>query len=393
MRTTRRTPTRDMDANVDDARASSAFFDDLSWDDDDDDDDDDGDDDDDLTDAWTIEDDESCGRSAMMMMTTTTTTTTERSDDDGSRGGIIGAFESMMSPETTRAGMAIRAHPMYGRLVDAYYDCRRVGADARETEALDRERDAAMMSGRYAVTEDDTEYAMGRMMTCGIGCESMHRDVDEFVRECTHELEAYAAELQRLYDEADRCCDAFEARAREVRKDIARIERDNKRGARDVRSAWQAPAGAEEEEEVERGGSNADGRRDDLTLEERREREEAIRRDLKRKYASSILSLKSEFMKKRRKGKLPDRSTNVLKEWWANNIVWPYPSEEDKKALIEKTELDSTQVNNWFINFRKRHWIKLFPAGAPPNKEESSRLLKQKFGGCLEKAKEYARNL
>ena len=187
MRTTRRTPTRDMDADVGDARVSSAFFNDPSWDDDE------GDEvDDDVTDAWTIEDGASCGRSAMLTTTTTTTTTTERTDD-GSGGGFIDAFESMMSPETTRAGMAIRAHPMYGRLVDAYYDCRRVGADARETEALDRERDAAMMSGRYAVTEDDTEYAMGQMMTCGIGCESMHRDVDEVVRECTHELEAYAA--------------------------------------------------------------------------------------------------------------------------------------------------------------------------------------------------------
>ena len=390
MRTTRRTPTRDMDADVGDARTSSAFFNDPSWDDDVDDGcDDEGDDD--VTDAWTNEEDASCGRSAML---TTTTTTTERTDD-GSGGGFIDAFESMMSPETTRAGMAIRAHPMYGRLVDAYYDCRRVGADAREAEALERERDAAMMSGRYAVIEDDTEDAMFRAMSCGVGCESMHRDVDVFVRECTHELEAYAAELQRLYDEAERCCDAFEARARKVRKDVARVESDIKRCEGDVQSAWQAPAGAEEEEEEEeeRGGSNADGRRDDSTLEERREREEAIRQDLKRKYASSILSLKSEFMKKRRKGKLPDRSTNVLKEWWANNIVWPYPSEEDKRTLIEQTELDSTQVNNWFINFRKRHWIKLFPAGAPPNKEESSRLLKQKFGGCLEKAKEYARNL
>lgn len=387
MRTTRRTPTRDMDADVGDARTSSAFFNDPSWDDDDDEEgcDEEGGDDD-VTDAWTIEDDASCGRSAML---TTTTTTTERTDD-GSGGGFIDAFESMMSPETTRAGMAIRAHPMYGRLVDAYYDCRRVGSDAREAEALERERDAAMMSGRYAVIEDDTEDAMVRAMSCGVGCESMHRDVDVFVRECTHELEAYAAELQRLYDEAERCCDAFEARARKVRKDVARVENDTKRCESDVQSAWQAPAGAEEEE---RGGSNADGRRDDSTLKERREREEAIRQDLKRKYASSILSLKSEFMKKRRKGKLPDRSTNVLKEWWANNIVWPYPSEEDKRTLIEQTELDSTQVNNWFINFRKRHWIKLFPAGAPPNKEESSRLLKQKFGGCLEKAKEYARNL
>ena len=39
--------------------------------------------------------------------------------------------------------------------------------------------------------------------------------------------------------------------------------------------------------------------------------------------------------------------------------MWPYPSDETKSELIAKTNLDATQVNNWFINFRKRHWIKL----------------------------------
>ena len=30
--------------------------------------------------------------------------------------------------------------------------------------------------------------------------------------------------------------------------------------------------------------------------------------------------------------------------------------EADKKALEESTGLDQKQINNWFINQRKRHW-------------------------------------
>nr|POF10325.1 homeobox protein sbh1 [Quercus suber] len=39
---------------------------------------------------------------------------------------------------------------------------------------------------------------------------------------------------------------------------------------------------------------------------------------------------------------------------------WPYPSvpitESQKLALAESTGLDLKQINNWFINQRKRHW-------------------------------------
>ena len=30
--------------------------------------------------------------------------------------------------------------------------------------------------------------------------------------------------------------------------------------------------------------------------------------------------------------------------------------EEEKAKLAEKTGLDQKQINNWFINQRKRHW-------------------------------------
>ena len=40
-----------------------------------------------------------------------------------------------------------------------------------------------------------------------------------------------------------------------------------------------------------------------------------------------------EFLRKRKKGKLPQPATTALKEWWCDRVVWPYPTEDDKKDL------------------------------------------------------------
>ncbi|CAD5163281.1 unnamed protein product [Musa acuminata subsp. malaccensis] len=37
-------------------------------------------------------------------------------------------------------------------------------------------------------------------------------------------------------------------------------------------------------------------------------------------------------------------------DWWELHYKWPYPS------LAESTGLDMKQIDNWFINQRKRHW-------------------------------------
>ncbi|CAA7014321.1 unnamed protein product [Microthlaspi erraticum] len=83
-------------------------------------------------------------------------------------------------------------------------------------------------------------------------------------------------------------------------------------------------------------------------------------RDLKdqllRKFGSHISSLKHEFSKKKKKGKLPREARQALLDWWNVHYKWPYPTEADKIALAEETGLDQKQINNWFINQRKRHW-------------------------------------
>jgi hypothetical protein len=66
--------------------------------------------------------------------------------------------------------------------------------------------------------------------------------------------------------------------------------------------------------------------------------------------------LKLEFSKKKKKGKLPREARQALLDWWNVHNKWPYPTEGDKISLAEETGLDQKQINNWFINQRKRHW-------------------------------------
>eukprot|EP01018_Ginkgo_biloba_P006675 Gb_14469 [translate_table: standard] len=77
---------------------------------------------------------------------------------------------------------------------------------------------------------------------------------------------------------------------------------------------------------------------------------------LLRKYSGYLTSLKQEFLKKKKKGKLPKDARQKLLDWWNLHYKWPYPSETEKVALAESTGLDQKQINNWFINQRKRHW-------------------------------------
>ncbi|XP_014559637.1 hypothetical protein COCVIDRAFT_91245 [Bipolaris victoriae FI3] len=61
----------------------------------------------------------------------------------------------------------------------------------------------------------------------------------------------------------------------------------------------------------------------------------------------------SAFNRKRR-GNLPKEATNLLKDWFAANRQSPYPTEDQKMELCNRTGLSLNQVSNWFINARRR---------------------------------------
>uniref|UniRef100_A0A7E4W2N0 Homeobox protein unc-62 n=1 Tax=Panagrellus redivivus TaxID=6233 RepID=A0A7E4W2N0_PANRE len=56
----------------------------------------------------------------------------------------------------------------------------------------------------------------------------------------------------------------------------------------------------------------------------------------------------------KKRGCFPKSATNKLKHWLFQNLTHPYPSEEQKKQLAADTNLTILQVNNWFINARRR---------------------------------------
>ncbi|KAL8137111.1 hypothetical protein V2J09_003112 [Rumex salicifolius] len=81
-----------------------------------------------------------------------------------------------------------------------------------------------------------------------------------------------------------------------------------------------------------------------------------LKLELKQGFKSKIEDVREEILRKRRAGKLPGDTTSVLKAWWQHHSKWPYPTEDDKAKLVEETGLQLKQINNWFINQRKRNW-------------------------------------
>lgn len=78
--------------------------------------------------------------------------------------------------------------------------------------------------------------------------------------------------------------------------------------------------------------------------------------DLKQGYKAKIADVREEILRKRRAGKLPGDTTSRLKTWWQSHSKWPYPTEDEKARLVQETGLQLKQINNWFINQRKRNW-------------------------------------
>lgn len=57
---------------------------------------------------------------------------------------------------------------------------------------------------------------------------------------------------------------------------------------------------------------------------------------------------------KKVRANLPRSSVRVLMEWLADNLDDPYPTEAEKSELCSTTQLSKQQLNNWFVNARRR---------------------------------------
>ncbi|KAL3511313.1 hypothetical protein ACH5RR_030714 [Cinchona calisaya] len=209
----------------------------------------------------------------------------------------------------------IASHPSYPKLLHAYIDCQKVGAPPEIAGFLDE------------IRRENGGFCKGNAVSTCLGADP---DLDEFMETYCDILVKYKSDLSRPFDEATTFLNKIEMQLGNLCKDDGAV----------VPSDDELSGG--ESTEVQDSQTNGE----DRELKER----------LLRKYGNHISTLKLEFSKKKKKGKLPKEARQTLLEWWNVHNKWPYPTEADKISLAELTGLDQKQINNWFINQRKRHW-------------------------------------
>ncbi|XVE63125.1 hypothetical protein DITRI_Ditri06bG0174800 [Diplodiscus trichospermus] len=216
----------------------------------------------------------------------------------------------------------IASHPRYPNLVSACIECQKVGAPPEMASLLEE---------------------IGRENHPTSGCSEIGADpeLDEFMESYCEILHRFREELSKPFDEATTFLSNIESQLSDLCKGAPTKTLD-------YRSDEAAGTSEEEfsggEVEATEGQETPGG---------------CLSQDkgmLMRKYSGYLSSLREEFLKKRKKGKLPKDARMILLDWWNNHYRWPYPTEENKLKLSEITGLDQKQISNWFINQRKRHW-------------------------------------
>ncbi|ORD95060.1 transcription factor TALE_PBX fam [Enterospora canceri] len=72
------------------------------------------------------------------------------------------------------------------------------------------------------------------------------------------------------------------------------------------------------------------------------------------KSHKDMLSYENHKFRKPKRANYSNQVSKALKSWLRENMNNPYPNDDEKNELIRQTGLDSTQINNWFINARRR---------------------------------------
>ncbi|XP_022134695.1 homeobox protein knotted-1-like 6 isoform X2 [Momordica charantia] len=211
----------------------------------------------------------------------------------------------------------IASHPLYPKLLEAFVDCQKVGAPPETIVNILDESQRRNDIGVSTCLGADPELDVFMETYCGI-LAKYKLDLSKPLVEASSFLNNMEMQLNRL------CIGA-------------------------TRGYVSDEAGGPSEEDLSAG---------ELELQESLPANEdgELKDRLLRKYSGHISSLKHEFSKTKKMGKLPKEARHILLDWWNIHSKWPYPTEMDKVELAESTGLDQKQISNWFINQRKRHW-------------------------------------
>ncbi|PKA54231.1 Homeobox protein knotted-1-like 2 [Apostasia shenzhenica] len=252
----------------------------------------------------------------------------------------VEAGSSQYSHEVDSMKAKIVSHPQYAALLIAYMDCQKVGAPpevASRLSAAARELEARRQAGVAGYRQDAPA----------------DPELDQFMEAYCNMLVKYKEELTRPVQEAMNFLKKAESQLHSMTN-----------GGGSAASATAAAAAAplfssvEKRERIVSSEEGPDGSGVEAEAAEidPRTEDKELKLHLLKKYSGYLSSLRQELSKKKKKGKLPKEARQKLLNWWELHYKWPYPSETEKVALAESTGLDQKQINNWFINQRKRHW-------------------------------------
>ncbi|KAK7304755.1 hypothetical protein VNO77_42642 [Canavalia gladiata] len=275
--------------------------------------------------------------------------------NDDVRGSLIGSeksvdrnrMESNSEPDSLAEYKAdILGHPLYDQLLSAHVSCLRIATPVDQLPRID----AQLQQSQRVV---DKYSGLGHGLVDD-------KDLDQFMANYLLLLCAFKEQLQqhvRVHAmEAVMACWELE----QSLQSLTGVSPGEGTGA---------TMSDDEEEQAESNGNLYEGSLDGadslsfgplVPTESERSLMERVRQELKHElkqgYKDKIVDIREEILRKRRAGKLPGDTTSLLKAWWQSHSKWPYPTEEDKARLVQETGLQLKQINNWFINQRKRNW-------------------------------------
>ncbi|XP_019457360.1 PREDICTED: homeotic protein knotted-1-like isoform X1 [Lupinus angustifolius] len=235
-----------------------------------------------------------------------------------------GGSQSFNEVEDIKA--KIIAHPQYSNLIEAYLDCQKVGASSEVVTRLVETRQEFEARQRSSLNSREN---------------SKDPELDQFMEAYYGMLVKYREELTRPVQEAMHFMRKIETQLNLLCNGPVWIFSADK---------YEGIGSSEEDQDNNSGGET------ELPEFDPRSEDRELKNHLLKKYSGYLSSLKQELSKKKKKGKLPKDARQKLLNWWELHYKWPYPSESEKVALSESTGLDQKQINNWFINQRKRHW-------------------------------------
>ncbi|XP_025795145.1 homeobox protein rough sheath 1-like isoform X2 [Panicum hallii] len=255
-------------------------------------------------------------------------------------GAVVQREISPVDAEIIKA--KIMSHPQYSALVAAYLDCQKVGAPPDVSDrlsAMAAKLDAQPGPSRRRREPARADPELDQFMVRHALTDRFNSSHAMLLQWCCSQIIGWAClPLQEAY------CNMLVKYQEELARPIQEAAEFFKSMERQLDSI--TGAGSSEDDQDGSCPEEIDPFAEDKEL----------KHQLLRKYGGYLGGLRQEFSKRKKKGKLPKEARQKLLHWWELHYKWPYPSETEKLALAETTGLDQKQINNWFINQRKRHW-------------------------------------